>query len=156
MRQFSTCTVDPEVKLTPLRPRVVPAPLIERFLNLTTIVFGVSVALSFTITKLTPDARIAPKPAPVQPSRTIDLVEVTAPKPPGSSASISPPEAVLEIAPAQVLQGAVRLQGLTSSPTPETQVRVACAWVDDAVKKTNINKPKVTKVNRILLILSSP
>jgi hypothetical protein len=34
----------------------------------------------------------------------------------------------LEIAPAKVLQGAVRLQGLTSSPTPETQVRVAWAW----------------------------
>jgi hypothetical protein len=25
------------------------------------------------------------------------------------------------------LHGAVRLQGLTSSPTPDTQVRVACA-----------------------------
>jgi hypothetical protein len=33
----------------------------------------------------------------------------------------------LLIAPAKVLQGAVRLHGLTSSPTPETQVRVACA-----------------------------
>src|SRR5262245_48885926 len=31
------------------------------------------------------------------------------------------------IAPANVLHGAVRLQGLTSSPTPETQVREACA-----------------------------
>ena len=30
--------------------------------------------------------------------------------------------------PAKVLQGAVRLHGLASSPTPETQVRVACAW----------------------------
>src|SRR5947209_4406960 len=53
---------------------------------------------------------------------------VSAPKPPGSSASISPPAAVLEIAPAKVLHGAVRLHGLTSSPTPETQVRVACAF----------------------------
>jgi hypothetical protein len=41
--------------------------------------------------------------------------------------SISPPAAVLDIAPAKVLQGAVRLQGLASSPTPDTQVRVACA-----------------------------
>src|SRR5690242_18725526 len=57
----------------------------------------------------------------------IDLVMVTAPKPPGSSTLISPPAAVLEIAPANVLQGAVRLHGLASSPTPETQVRVACA-----------------------------
>jgi hypothetical protein len=40
---------------------------------------------------------------------------------------ISPPAAVFEIAPAKVLHGAVRLQGLTSSPTPETQVRVAWA-----------------------------
>jgi hypothetical protein len=32
------------------------------------------------------------------------------------------------MAPAKVLHGAVRLQGLASSPTPETQVRVACAW----------------------------
>jgi hypothetical protein len=52
---------------------------------------------------------------------------VTPPNPAGSSASISPPAAVFEIAPAQVLQGAVRLHGLTSSPVPETHVRVACA-----------------------------
>src|SRR5947209_6601026 len=57
---------------------------------------------------------------------------VSAPKPPGSSASISPPAAVLEIAPANVLQGAVRLHGFASSPTPETQVRVACAEADAA------------------------
>ena len=40
---------------------------------------------------------------------------------------ISPAAAVLLIAPANVLHGAVRLQGFTSSPTPETHVRVACA-----------------------------
>src|SRR6187455_317383 len=57
----------------------------------------------------------------------MDLVRVTAPKPPGSRQSISPPAAVLLIAPAKVLQGAVRLHGLTSSPTPDTHVRVACA-----------------------------
>ena len=34
---------------------------------------------------------------------------------------------VVELAPAKVLQGAVRLQGLTSSPTPDTHVRVAWA-----------------------------
>ena len=38
---------------------------------------------------------------------------------------ISPFAAVLEMAPAKVLHGAVREQGLASSPTPETQVRVA-------------------------------
>ena len=40
---------------------------------------------------------------------------------------ISPNAAVFEMAPAKVLHGAVRLQRLTSSPTPETHVRVACA-----------------------------
>ena len=54
-----------------------------------------------------------------------DLVMVTPPKPPGSRQLISPPAAVLEMAPAKVLQGAVRLHGLASSPTPETHVRVA-------------------------------
>src|SRR6185436_14963951 len=71
------------------------------------------------------EARMPPS-VPVQ-SIVIDLVVVTAPKPAGSRQLISPPAAVFEIAPAKVLQGAVRLQGLTSSPTPETQVRVACA-----------------------------
>src|SRR5688572_17562802 len=44
-----------------------------------------------------------------------------------------PPAAVFEIAPAKVLHGAVRLHGLTSSPTPETQVRVAWALAGVAV-----------------------
>src|SRR4051794_16526266 len=52
---------------------------------------------------------------------------VTPPNPPGSRQLISPPRAVFDMAPEKVLQGAVRLQGLASSPTPETQVRVAWA-----------------------------
>jgi hypothetical protein len=40
------------------------------------------------------------------------------------------------MAPANVLQGAVRLQGLTSSPTPDTQVRVAWACAGAAVRNT--------------------
>ncbi|MGY3343498.1 hypothetical protein ACVI1I_002713 [Bradyrhizobium sp. USDA 4459] len=48
---------------------------------------------------------------------------------------MSPPAAVFEIAPAKVLHGAVRLQGFTSSPTPETQVRVVCAY--DEIVETN-------------------
>ena len=55
----------------------------------------------------------------------IDFVIVTTPNPPGSSTEISPPAAVFEMAPANVLHGAVRLHGLTSSPTPDTHVRVA-------------------------------
>src|SRR6266480_4714985 len=66
------------------------------------------------------------------PSMVIDLVIVTAPNPPESRQLISPSFAVFEMAPAKVLQGAVRLQGLRSSPTPDTQVRVACAWATDA------------------------
>jgi len=42
----------------------------------------------------------------------IDLVMVTAPNPPGSRTLISPPAIVFVIAPANVLQGAVRLHGL--------------------------------------------
>src|SRR5262245_33848396 len=67
----------------------------------------------------------------------IDLVIVTPPKPPGSRQLISPPLAVFEMAPAKVLQGAVRLHGLASSPTPETQVRVACAAAGSTCRSAN-------------------
>src|SRR5215470_19639374 len=93
---------------------------------------GAPLAESLTFTPFVPEDRIDPKPEPVVPSKVIDFVAVTAPKPPGSSASISPPAAVLDIAPAHVLHGAVRLQGFTSSPTPETHVRVAWAWATEA------------------------
>src|SRR5438067_13488059 len=85
-----------------------------------------SLAPALTTMAGVPPVRMLATPAP--PSRVIALVIVTAPKPPGSRASISPPAAVFEMAPAKVLQGAVRLHGLASSPTPDTQVRVACAW----------------------------
>src|SRR4029450_1033307 len=71
-------------------------------------------------------------------SIVIDLVIVTAPKPPGSRQLISPLMNVLLMAPANVLQGAVRLHGLASSPTPETHVRVACAWAMDAKASVKI------------------
>ena len=88
------------------------------------------------------------------PSSVIDLVIVTAPKPPGSSASISPQAAVFEIAPAQVLQGAVRLHGLASSPTPDTHVREACAWAIDTEANMKIARARTLIVNRNLLICS--
>ena len=72
---------------------------------------------------LVPVARTDPRVA--EQSSVSALVIVTVPNPPGSRQSISPPAVVLEMAPAKVLQGAVRLHGLTSSPTPETQVRGA-------------------------------
>src|ERR1700681_4189218 len=80
---------------------------------------------------------------------------VTVPKPPGSSASISPPTAVLEYAPGIVLQGAVRLHGFASSPTPETHVRVACAWAADVIVQKHNAMPKNTK-KRLLRTISPP
>src|SRR5215213_1390139 len=89
------------------------------------------------------------------PSSVIDFVIVTAPKPPGSRASISPQAAVLEMAPAQVLQGAVRLQGLASSPTPDTHVRAAWAWAIETVANMKVAIAKTLIVNRNLLIFVS-
>src|SRR6478752_7243040 len=120
MFTFSTCSWPPDRKRMPFSPGVGDplTPLISMFRMIT-----VSTAPAWTTIPLVPAARmLALVPAP---SRVIDLVIVTAPYPPGSRALISPPAAVLEIAPAHVLQGAVRLHGLTSSPTPDTHVRVA-------------------------------
>src|SRR5688572_9883634 len=83
-----------------------------------------SVTPALMMMALVPETRT---PASTWQRIDIDLVIVTPPKPPGSRQLISPPAAVFEIAPAKVLHGAVRLHGLASSPTPETQVRVACA-----------------------------
>src|ERR1700694_2558196 len=79
----------------------------------------------------------------------IGLLMVTPPKPPGSSASISPPTAVLEYAPGNVLHGAVRLHGLASSPTPETHVRVACACAAEVIAQTHAASAKKTKNIRL-------
>ena len=87
--------------------------------------FTMSLAAALMTTPLVPDARMDASPGPGPPSIVMDLVMVTAPKPPGSIVSISPRTAVFEIAPANVLHGAVREHGLASSPTPETHVRVA-------------------------------
>jgi hypothetical protein len=56
-----------------------------------------------------------------------DLLIVTPPQPQASSTLISPPLMVLERAPEKVKHGAVREHTFASLPTPETQVRVACA-----------------------------
>src|SRR5262245_29270814 len=147
--QFSmeTLVFVPPVILTPTKP--VPAPLMEMLRSWTQLLTpGVE---TFTLTPLVPDAKIEPHPFP---SIVMDLTIVTAPKPPGSSASISPSVAVFEMAPAKVLQGAVRLQGLASSPTPETQVRVACAWVIEANANVNAAIARTFIVNRNLFIWS--
>src|SRR5439155_19892390 len=107
----------------PLRPPL-PAPSMPFMRKLRSITTPVGPA--WTLTPLVPETRMLAT-CPPPPSIVIALVIVTPPYPAGSRASISPPAAVFEIAPANVLHGAVRLHGLTSSPTPETQVRVACA-----------------------------
>src|ERR1700709_2949459 len=85
-----------------------------------------------------------------------DLVMVTVPKPPGSRQLISPWAAVFEIAPAYVLHGGVRLQGLASSPTPETQVRVACAWAGAAKSRGANASPNAATESAIFLISKPP
>src|SRR4029079_4792306 len=101
-----------------------------------------SAALALTMIPL-PPAEASTPASKGWPSIVIDLVIVTPRTPPGSSTLISPPAAVFEIAPANVLHGAVRLHGLTSSPTPDTHVRVACACAIDAKAKTKTRKLKI-------------
>src|SRR2546425_7752532 len=145
--QFSMARALPLLNFIP----VVPAwatPLILRFLRVTT---------SFTPAATTiPGVPLTRTEAtwPPPPSRVMALVMVTAPNPPGSRASISPPGAVFEMAPAKVLQGAVRLHGLASSPTPDTHVRVACAWAMDAKANVKIAIASALIVNRNLFIWS--
>src|ERR1700684_1311649 len=86
----------------------------------------------------------------------IDLVMVTAPKPPGSRTLISPNAEVFEMAPAKVLHGAVRLHGLASSPTPETQVRVACACAGAVARPTAKSAPKSAERRVDFFIMNAP
>src|SRR5262249_10903152 len=108
---------------TPFRPGLgVPTtPLMRMLRNVT-----VSVAPALMMMPLVPATSVEAT-CPPPPSMVIDLVMVTAPKPPGSRALISPPAAVFEIAPAKVLQGAVRRRGWGWSPTREPHAGVACA-----------------------------
>src|SRR5438552_3617162 len=74
---------------------------------------------------------------PLSDELAIDLVMLTGPKPPGSRQLISPPGAVFPRAPWKVWHGAVRLQGLASSPVPDTQVRASSACAGAAAKNGN-------------------
>src|SRR5579864_3920745 len=126
--QFSMDRDLPARNLMPLSPLLMP--LKRRFLRITT-----SDAPAWTTMPLVPLTRTEAT-CPPPPSMVMALVMVRAPNPAGSRASISPPAAVLEIAPANVLHGAVRLQGLASSPTPDTHVREAWAPARPAHNKT--------------------
>src|SRR6266542_1352399 len=127
---FSMTTLLAAITLTPCKPE--PAPLRDSP-RMRTVFAKSAASVMLIIMPLTVDPRVAAK-VPV-PSMVIDFVIVTAPKPAGSRTLISPPLAVFEMAPAKVLHGAVRLQGFTSSPTPDTHVRVACAWIDELITK---------------------
>src|SRR5262245_37016495 len=96
------------------------APLIDRLRSITTSPDPAATMMPLTVAASIP-ARV---PSPLM---VITLVIVTAPKPPGSRTEISPQGAVFEIAPANVLHGAVRLHGFASSPTPNTHVLIAYA-----------------------------
>src|ERR1043166_5257240 len=116
--QLSTTSPAPELNLIPTNP--VPSPSMSRPFRYTTSVAPAAMTMPFVPDTSTPAV-------PASQEMVIDFVMVTPPKPPGSRQLISPPAAVLEMAPAKVLHGAVRLHGSASLPTPETQVRVACA-----------------------------
>src|ERR1051325_6017145 len=128
----------------PLSPE--PAPLMERLRSLT-----VSLAPALMMTPLDP-AEASMEPTMPPPSMVIDFVIVTMPKPAGSRTDISPPAAVLEIAPAKVLQGAVRLQGFTSSPTPDTHVLVACACAIELKRKHTANTASAFNISLIFFM----
>src|SRR5688500_2946118 len=113
----------------------------------------VSVAAALITMPLEPNDEVTP-PSVYWQIIEIDLVMVSPPKPPGSRQLISPAAAVLEIAPAKVLQGAVRLHGLASSPTPETHVRVACACAGAASMSVAAPPASTAHTKAKLLILT--
>src|SRR6185369_2619506 len=130
-------TLPPPTICTPLRP--VPRPSISRPSRTT-----LSGEAALTTMPFVPETST---PASIGSDRiVIDLVMVTAPKQHGSRPLISPWAAVFEIATANVLHGAVRLHGLASSPTPETQVRVACAFATEANATTEAAARKGLKM----------
>jgi hypothetical protein len=59
----------------------------------------------------------------------------------------------LEIAPAKVLQGAVRLHGSASLPTPDTHVRVAWALAD-CIAKAKVTIAVATRRSLFVTIFS--
>src|SRR5262249_12949184 len=58
------------------------------------------------------------------------------------------------MAPAKVLQGAVRLHGLASSPAPDTHVRVAWACAVLAPSIGTAIKPMTASSNEVLIVSS--
>src|ERR1700722_14796533 len=133
--------------LTPFRPLVTPSTSSPSSTTL-------SVAPAATTIPFVPATRT---PASMWSDRiVIAFVIVTAPNPPGSSTLVSPPAAVFEMAPAKVLHGAVRLHGLASSPTPEIQVRVACACAGAIAKPTTKSAPRSADKRVDFVMVNAP
>ena len=124
-------------------------PLIHKLRNST-----LSVAAALTLTPVVPLLARIEAITPPPPSIVIAWPMLMVPKPPGSITSISPPTAVREYAPGNVLHGAVRLQGLASSPRPETHVRVACACAADVIAQKNSPNPRTMKKSRFITLIS--
>src|SRR5947208_3584172 len=116
--QFSMTRTLPERNRTPLVP--VPRPLRERFRKTTT-----SFGPAFTTIPLLAPARIEARGP--WPSIVIAVVIVTDPKSPAPLTSISPPAAVRVRAALKVRHAKLWEHGFESSPSPDTQVREACA-----------------------------
>src|SRR4051812_6705100 len=114
MKHLSIVTLPLEMAIPMLPP---PAPLSER-LRMTT-----RSAAPAVILIAVPPPALMPARLP-SPLIVIALVIRTDPYAPESTTEISPPAAVLEMAPAKVLQGEVRLHGKPSSPFDATHVRV--------------------------------
>src|SRR5262249_40662596 len=146
MKQFSTYRLPPKRTLTPANP--VPSPSNASPRSTTLEPAGACTTIPFV-----PETRT---PAMQHASIEMDLVIVTAPNPPGSSTSISPPVAVFEIAPAKVLHGAVRLQGLASSPTPDTQVLVACACATEKAASSTAIAARLQTITLLIFIEMFP
>src|SRR5215813_340973 len=141
MLHFSTCRDAPWMKLMPISPLPTPSISSPRRMTLA--------PAPLTMMPLVRGAR-TPAIVLVQ-SMVIDLVMVTAPNPPESRQLMMPLTAVLEIAPANVLHGAVRLHGLASSPTPETQVRVAWACAGSELSKGTHSRLMAASSSEVLM-----
>src|SRR5260370_10175029 len=104
--------------------------------------------------ELTPVATIPANDSP--PFMVRDLSIITTPKPPASRTSISPPGLVVVRGTAKVLHGLVRLQGLASSPTAETQVRFTVALIAQRGARKNPNKATHLGIHFCLFIMNTP
>src|SRR5882762_1630398 len=138
MFRSTRCTAAAAIMLTPFVPSRTPCMFMLRRVTVP--------PAALMLTALVAPGRMPP--GPESQSMVMDLVMVTAPNPPGSRQSISPFTAVFEMAPANVLHGAVRLHGLASSPTPDTHVRDAWALATEVNANIKSVPPNMVKRNR--------